>query len=302
MPNAMSINKRPRVLVLGVTGMLGSTIYRVLSADKNLCVFGTLRSQSGKQFFNPEIQELLISDIYVDRETSILNALSFSKPDVVINCIGIIKQLPNAFDYLESIAINATLPHRLAKYCRAIGARLIHFSTDCVFSGAAGNYVEQDFSDADDLYGRTKYLGELNDDHTLTLRTSIIGHELNSSRSLINWFLRQEGTINGYQHAIFSGLPTVEVAHVLKDYVLNRKHLHGLYHLSVEPISKYELLKLVSKIYQKQIVINAEDKFRIDRSLDSSRFKKDTGYVAKSWPQLIQEMHDDYCIFHNCTN
>ena len=289
---------KKRVLVLGASGMLGSTLFRVFSKDPHLDTFGSIREASIKRYFAPELQSALISNIYLEGESGLLTVFAITKPDVVINCIGIIKQMPNANDCLESLAINSILPHRLAKYCDVMGARLIHFSTDCVFSGKQGLYKEDDLPDAFDLYGRTKLLGEVGYENSITLRTSIVGHELNRSKSLVDWFLSQSSEVNGYTKAVFSGLPTIEVARVVKEYVIPNTGLSGLYHLSVDPINKYELLRLVAQTYRKNIQIIPDDKLVIDRSLNSDRFRAATGFKPKPWPDLIKDMHDQYLLTH----
>jgi dTDP-4-dehydrorhamnose reductase len=291
-------NSRKRVLVLGASGMLGSTLFRAFSRDPEIQAFGSIREASAKRHFLPELHDALIPNVHLDGESGLLTAFTVAKPDVVVNCIGIIKQLPNANDHLESLAINATLPHRLAKYCDATGARLVHFSTDCVFSGRQGNYREEDFPDAYDLYGRTKFLGEVSYESSVTLRTSIIGHELDRSKSLVDWFLSQSGEVNGFTKAVFSGLPTIEVARVVKEYVIPNRELSGLYHLSVDPINKYDLLRLVASTYGKSIKITADDKLVIDRSLNSDRFRTATGFKPKPWPKLIKDMHKEYLLTH----
>lgn len=290
------IKRKAHVLVLGATGMLGSTLFRTFSKDSSFVTFGTLREEGDSRHFPIELRDAIIPKVYLEGEASLLRALSIAKPDVVINCIGIIKQLPAANDNLESLAINSTLPHRLAKYCDAIGARLIHFSTDCVFSGRQGLYKEDDFPDAYDLYGRTKFLGEVSYENSTTIRTSIIGHELSRSKSLIDWFLSQSGEVKGFTKAVFSGLPTIEVARVIKQYVIPNTKLRGLYHLSVDPISKYDLLHLVASTYGKKIHIIADDKVIIDRSLNSDRFRAATGFKPKPWPELIKDMHEEYLL------
>ncbi len=274
--------------------MLGSTLFRAFSADEEFQTFGTMRGSGGDQFFAPPLRDALISHVHMEGEQGLLKAFSVAKPDIIINCVGIIKQLPSINDHLESLAINSTLPHRLAKYCNMVGARLVHFSTDCVFSGKDGNYHEDDFPDAYDFYGRTKYLGELNYDNAVTLRTSIIGHELASTKSLVDWFLGQSGSIKGYRKAIFSGLPAIEVARVVRELVLPNHDLKGLYHLSVDPISKLDLLRLVADIYGKDIQIVPDDSVVIDRSLNSDRFRSATGYVPKSWRELVSCMYKEH--------
>jgi dTDP-4-dehydrorhamnose reductase len=210
----------------------------------------------------------------------------------VINCVGLVKQLADANDPLQAVPINTLLPHRLAALCKATGARLVHISTDCVFSGEKGGYRESDFPDAYDLYGRSKLLGEVDYPHAITLRTSIIGRELSGHRSLVGWFLAQQGTVQGFTGAIFSGLPTMELARVINEYVLPRPDLHGLYHVATQPINKYDLLKLVAKTYGKDTEIVPSDRLTIDRSLNADRFREATGYVAPEWSVLVQNMHD----------
>lgn len=283
-----------RVLVLGVTGMLGNAVFRVFDADPRFEAWGTLRSSAARSYFPAQSHGRLRSGVDVLDQDSLVAALAAIKPDVVINCVGLIKQLADAKDPLTALPINAMLPHRLARLCQLAGARLIHVSTDCVFSGSKGGYLESDTSDADDLYGKSKYIGELHDmPHAVTLRTSIIGHELNSSYALIDWFLSQQGGVKGFSRAVFSGLPTVELARVMKDFVIPHTRLSGLYHVAAAPIAKLDLLRLVAAQYGKQIEIRPDDSLVIDRSLNGSRFSEATGYVAPAWPELIRRMNTD---------
>ncbi|MFZ6047166.1 dTDP-4-dehydrorhamnose reductase family protein [Pseudomonas sp. CR3202] len=282
-----------KVLVLGVTGMLGHDVFKVLGEAQGLEVWGTLRSAGALRHFNDDQRQRLLTGVDVLDQDGLVNALARVQPDVVVNCVGLIKQLADAKDPLSALPINAMLPHRLAKLCQLLGARLIHVSTDCVFSGRKGMYAESDLSDAEDLYGKSKYIGELHDlPHAITLRTSIIGHELGSNFALVDWFLSQEGRVKGYRKAIFSGLPTVELARVIRDHVIPAPQLSGLYHVSVDPIDKYTLLNLVAQVYGKEIEIVGDDQVEIDRSLDSSRFRRDTGYTPQAWPELIKLMRD----------
>lgn len=279
------------VLVLGVTGMLGSAVFKQFSRDQRYQVWGTLRNAGGRRHFPESLHAQLINNIDVLDQDALISVLERVRPDVVINCVGLIKQLADAKDPLSALPINAMLPHRLAKLCGLAGARLIHVSTDCVFSGRKGMYAEADLSDAEDLYGKSKFIGELHEvPHAITLRTSIIGHELGTHFSLVDWFLSQSGPVKGYAKAIFSGLPTVELARVMKDYVIPNPELHGLYHVSVEPIDKLSLLKLVAEVYGHKIQIIQDEQVCIDRSLDSSRFRKATGYVPPTWPELVKMM------------
>jgi dTDP-4-dehydrorhamnose reductase len=168
----------------------------------------------------------------------------------------------------------------------------VHVSTDCVFSGKQGNYTESDLADAQDVYGRSKLLGEVDYPHAVTLRTSIIGHELRSAHGLIDWFLSQQARVKGYTEAVFSGLPTCELARVVRDFVIPHASLRGVYHVAAEPISKHDLLQIVNREYGKNLQIEPDDQVKINRSLDASRFMETTGYVASAWPDLIAKMHE----------
>ncbi len=285
---------KKKVLVLGASGMLGNAVFRLFSESTGYDVTGTIRSDRSKRLFPDFLQTKLLSDIDVESIDSLMHAVGVIKPDVVINCIGLVKQLAEADDPLVAIPINSLLPHRLARLCSVAGARLIHMSTDCVFSGAKGMYLDSDFSDANDLYGRSKFLGEVDYPNAITLRTSIIGHELDGARSLVGWFLAQSGTVKGFRKAIFSGLPTVEIARVIRDYVIPNPELSGVYHVSADPINKLDLLELLARIYGKSINIQPDDNLVINRSLDSTRFRQATGFKPKSWPELVKIMHDFY--------
>lgn len=281
-----------KILVLGVSGMLGNAMFRTLSEGTEIKVFGTARSSSVQRYFAPETASQVIAGVDVENQDSLARVFSEVKPQVVVNCIGLIKQLADANDPLQALPINAMLPHRLARLCELGGARLIHISTDCVFAGTKGNYRESDPADATDLYGRSKHLGEVTYPHTITLRTSIIGHELSSSHALLGWFLAQEGQVKGYTKAIFSGLPTVELARVVREVVLPMPELSGLYHVASAPIAKYDLLKLIADVYGKKIEIISDDALVIDRSLNAERFRDATGYVAPPWPELVKRMFE----------
>lgn len=280
-----------KVLVFGASGMIGSAMFRVLSEKKEWEVRGTLRSNAWKHFFPETLAGKLIPDVDVERHDALVRVFAQVQPDVVVNCVGLTKHHSEAEDPLLSIPLNALLPHRLADLCAATGSRLVHVSTDCVFSGARGGYVEDDAPDAVDVYGKSKHLGEVDDTHAITLRTSTIGHELQSAYGLLEWFLSQQGSCKGFNRAIFSGLPNTEFARVVRDVVIPRPELHGLYHVGADPIGKYELLKLIARVYGKQIDIVRDDEFSIDRSLNSARFNQATGYKAAAWPELIQAMH-----------
>jgi dTDP-4-dehydrorhamnose reductase len=285
-------NSKTKILILGASGMLGSTLLRYFILQSDVEVFGTSRSSHSVRNLPADAQSHVKLNIDVENPDHLLRLFADLQPHVIINCVGIIKQLSGSDDPLNAIPINSLLPHRLAKLCSATGARLIHFSTDCVFSGTKGMYKEDDLADSADLYGRSKLMGEAQYSNVITLRTSLIGHELNSNNSLINWFLSQSGSVRGFRRAIFSGLPTIEISRVLRDFVLPNSGLCGLYHLSVDPINKFDLLRLVAQCYGKKIEIIPDDEPIIDRSLDSTRFRQATGFTPKPWNELVQAMHD----------
>lgn len=283
-------HKKIKILVLGATGMLGNAVLRLFAQSAGYEVVGSARSWSALRLLPADLSDRVICGVDVEHIDSLISLFSKVQPAVVINCIGLVKQLAEADDPLAAIPINSLLPHRLARLCGVAGARLVHMSTDCVFSGAKGMYTEADMSDAKDLYGRSKYLGEVDYQHAITLRTSIIGHELNGGHSLVGWFLAQQGSIKGFRRAIFSGLPTVELAKVIRDHVIPHPELHGVHHVSADPINKFDLLTLISNVYGKKIDIATDDNFIIDRSLDSTRFRKATGYQPQPWPELVRRM------------
>lgn len=284
-----------KILVLGVNGMLGHKLFVNLAADDRFRVLGSARKPaSWLKHFPTHIQQKLHFNIDIHDVSSITGVIEQFHPDWVINCIGIVKPSPLNKGCLASIYGNAWFPHKLADICAVSGARLLHISTDCVFSGLTGRYAETDNPDPIDLYGRCKLLGEVDYPHCLTLRTSIIGHELTSQRGLLEWFLSQSGPVSGYTRHIYTGFPTVELARIIADFILIHPELEGIYHLSSHPITKYELLKLVAAEYGKSIKIEPYDGTFCDRSLDSTRLRSLIHYDPPLWPELVKAMHRDY--------
>lgn len=275
--------------------MLGHTLFRYLSGDFNLDVYTTVRSlKKLSGWLSMDQLKKVYRDVNIQQTDNLERVFADLKPDLVVNCIGIIKQLPQAQDPITTITINALLPHRIALLCGAVGARMIHISSDCVFDGGKGSYTEKDFSDATDLYGRTKLLGEVAYPNCVTLRTSIIGHELNGNYGLVEWFLNQDEKVRGFKNMIYSGFSTIELARIIHEYVIPNSEMKGLYHVSSNPISKYELLKIINWQYGKKITIEPEDSVKLDRSLDSSIFRSLTGYNPPTWSEMVQEMYYDY--------
>lgn len=284
------------VLILGGSGMLGHKLYQVLRNEFEIKV--TFREfDSRLKAANIFKESEIIQGIEVNNFDSVKTLCENLKPAMVINCIGIIKQQKEAQNSKISIYINSLFPHLLAEICTDINTKLIHISTDCVFSGEKGNYTEDDNPDPVDLYGRSKLLGEINYDNHLTIRTSIIGHELNSKISLIDWFLEQNNKkVNGFSNAIYSGLPTLifamEIGRIIKEF----PNLKGLYNVSSSPISKFELLKFVKEIYKLNIDIEPFNDFYCNRSLDSSKYRKETKFNPLTWEKMIEMMYEDYLL------
>ena len=280
-----------KILILGGSGMLGHRLWMDLSKQHETWV--TIRGNPSEFPDVPEFPRQFIRTnvdaLYFDQVT---RAMASIQPDLVINCVGLIKQMGHlARDPLFSITLNAMLPHRISMLCRVAKIRMIHISTDCVFSGNKGNYLESDNADAEDLYGRTKFLGEVAYPHCVTLRTSIIGRELKNKLGLIEWFLAQTGTIKGYKRAIFTGFTTDEIARIISNYVIPNPKLSGVYQVSSDPISKYDLLNLAKTAYGRtDINIQPDEDFFCDRSLNSQRFRDMTGYNPPSWLSMIEEM------------
>jgi len=254
-------------------------------------VFGTIRQETSRELFAPEQASHLVVLEDIEKPEALVGLFAAVRPDVVVNCIAVGRPAPA--DPMRSIAIYSLLPQRLAHFCRLFGSRLIQISSDGVFSGACGAYTEDDLPDANDVYGIAKLLGEVAEPHTITLRSSIIGHELQSRGGLLEWFLSQQGQCSCYTRAIFSGFPTIVLADLIRDVVIPRPELYGVYHVATRPISKFDLLQLVAKRYGKSIELIPDDRTSPNRSLIADRFEKATGYVPPDWPALVDLMFCD---------
>jgi dTDP-4-dehydrorhamnose reductase len=284
-----------RVLILGGAGMLGHKIWQTLRErfDTWVTLRAPLDDYASLQLFDAD---RTLSGIDVTNLDSLVNTFARIRPEVVVNCVGIVKQLPSAKDPALSLTVNSLLPHRLASLSRATGARLVHVSTDCVFSGRRGLYEETDIADAEDLYGRTKLLGEphFGDPGALTLRTSIIGRELRSTTGLTEWLLSQRGgTVRGFTTAVFSGLTTRALACIIGDVIERQPALAGLYHVSSAPITKYDLLTRINEAFGADITIEPSDAVSVDRSLKSDRFWEATQSQRPEWDCMIADLGAD---------
>ena len=279
-----------RLLILGGSGMLGHQLWSGLHARHETWV--TLRRPvadfAAHNLFD-EAKSIQVDDITDD--TALDQAIGQAKPEAVINCVGLIKQRDEASDEALAVRVNAEFPHRLAKRCGETGARLIHFSTDCVFAGTRGNYTEDDPADATDLYGQSKHRGEVTGPQCVTLRTSVIGHELGTNLALLDWFMSQRSqSVNGFTKAIYSGFTTLEMARIVEQILTRHPRLSGLWHVASEPISKFDLLQLCREKLGWEGVIEPNDEFVCDRSLNGDRFNEATGYDPPDWKAMISEL------------
>ena len=281
-----------RVLILGGTGMLGHKVWQYFAPryDTYITIRKTMEDIKTYSIFEPS---RTLCDVNAMNFENIKKAVMEVRPDVVINCIGIVKQHYLSSDYELNLMLNSLLPQKLSKLCNEIKSKLLHVSTDCVFSGKQGLYTEKDQPDPVDLYGRTKLSGEVTGKGVLTFRTSIIGRELYSTNGLVEWFLSAGKEIKGYTNAVFSGFTSLELAHIFAEVLEQNKLLEGIYHLSSTPISKYDLLMLLRDELKLKTKIIPTDEPVIDRSLNNSKFCLQTAFTPPTWQKMIHDMAND---------
>jgi len=293
------MNTRPNstspqtVLVLGASGLLGNAVLRVLAQSPALRVVGTLRSDAVLSRLSAVTDAKVVLPVDATKFADLQKVMDDVQPTVLVNCVGATKHIEAGNDPSAAYMSNAVLPHTLAALTANAGCRLIHVSTDCVYRGTKGMYRESDLPDATDVYGQSKAAGEVYYRNSITIRTSIIGHEIDTRRSLVEWFLMQGAECKGFRKAFFSGFPTVTLARVIRDYVIPRPEMHGLWHAAAPRVDKFDLLSMIARQYGKKITIHPDDNFLMDRALDGTRFREATGFVSPQWPELIAEMHED---------
>ncbi|MBV9453471.1 MAG: SDR family oxidoreductase [Rubrobacter sp.] len=277
-----------RILILGGDGMLGHRLLVHLQ-DRHETKVTLRRELAAYEHYGLFTLENSYGSVEAKDTGRLLEVVGDFRPEAVVNAVGIVKQRGAAKEAIPSLEINSLLPHRLAILCRVVGARLVHLSTDCVFSGCKGNYTEGDIPDPEDLYGRTKLLGEVTDAGCVTLRTSIIGLELSRRTGLIEWFLAQRGEIRGFTKAIYTGLTTAEMSRVIERVLVEHPHLSGMWQVASVPTNKYDLLVRFSEVLGRDDVrIVPDDTVRIDRSLLPVAFEEATGYSAPGWTEMLK--------------
>ena len=285
-----------KVLVLGASGMLGNAVYRNFQERPDIELTGVLRSNKARRTLRESATARLIIDPNFTSNEVLRTIMDSVAPDEIINCVGYVKQRVQKNSSLEQIFLNSFFPHQLSELAFGVGARLCHVSTDCVFSGEKGGYAETDRPDPLDFYGATKWVGEISGERNLTLRTSIIGHELKNRSGLLEWFLSQRGEVDGFTNAIFSGVTTLEFSELYYQLITKHQRLMGLFHVASEPISKFDLLSLIKDIYAVDVDLTPNGKIRIDRSLNGSLLKSITGYSHPNWSDAIRAMYANHQI------
>lgn len=286
-----------RVLVLGAAGMLGHKLVQRLS--RTFTTFGSIRQATppdGAAARAAYEKAQLIFNIDASVPEHLDRALDAAQPTVVVNAIGIVKQTEAAKDPIAQISINALLPHQIAQACRSRGRRIrfIHFSTDCVFSGQRGPYSEKETPDPQDLYGRSKLLGEVGGPKCLTIRSSLVGRELRGRSSLIEWVMSQRGgRIKGYTGALYTGFTTAAMSDIVARLISDFPDLDGVWHVASEPIDKYRLIQIVNDEFRLGIDIQRDESFLCDRRLDGRRFAEKTQYLAPPWEKMIEDLRND---------
>lgn len=289
-----------RILILGVSGLIGHKLFQELIPDFE--VFGTLHKSKNfygniSLFSKPNI----IENVNVVEFEILKGILRATNPDVIINCVGITKRKDEINDPFTALTINSVFPHQLANWAKDNGKKILHFSTDCVFDGKVGNYNESSLTTAEDIYGRTKALGDIKYSHTLTIRSSFIGQELFGKTELLEWFLSQKGKkILGFRNTFYSGVSTMVMARVVRDIILNYSNLSGLYHLApVKPISKYDLLCIAKEAYDIDVDIIPEDDHVHFPTLDGSKLRSKIDLKIPSWQEMMLELSSDKAYYLN---
>lgn len=287
------------MLILGASGMIGHRMWATLGERHE--AIGVLRRQElGPLSMIPGIaNKKALLGVEIQDISKLTKVIADTKPDIVLNCVGIVKQLKDSSDHMKSIALNALFPHQLAKVCADHNARMIQFSSDCVFDGLKGNYKESDFPNAQDLYGRSKALGEVDYmKNVVTMRTSSIGREVFPHGGLVEWFLSNKGkSITGYKQAIYSGFPTQRLGNIISDYIIPNKELTGVLQVAGTPIDKFSLLTMIKDHFQLNIEIMANDQVKVERGLNFDNFSKLTGFKSPTWKEMMKDLEVDFDIY-----
>ena len=284
-----------RILILGGTGMLGHQLYQHLSS-RFPDTYATIRQSCSNYKLGKLINSgRIIESVDVTEFPVLTGIMKCVRPDVILNCIGVTKRRKEANEAIHAVTLNSLLPHMLAEWGRKNSSKVINFSTDCVFDGKAGNYDDDSATNAVDLYGKTKAIGEIQGENALTLRSSFIGTELDGGTELLEWFIAQTGTVKGFKNAIYSGLTTLELSRVIEKILVQHPGAIGVYNVSSDPISKYELLVLIRDKMHLNIEVIPDENMRCDRSLNSSRFRQEFNYVPPSWKAMVDELASTIC-------
>ena len=285
-----------KILILGLSGMLGHKLFSYLQKQNTYELYAT--TTTNFEIEHPNFKIVNKKNIFFSKTQNIdffKKKITDIKPDLVINCIAILKESFFYLNPLKFIEINTVLPLQISELSKIFGFRFIHFSTDILYADTNKLSCENDKITLEGPYAASKFLGEVKNNNSLTIRTSIIGHQLNNKNSLVEWFLSYRGeTVNGYSNVIYSGLPTTEISKIIHEKIIPNVNLKGIINISSNPISKFELLKKIKKYYNKKVKINIDNSAISNRSLDSNLFSNKTGYLAPDWDVLVKEMFNDF--------
>jgi len=285
--------KSMKIIILGCSGLLGNTITKYFLGINDFETYPIIRDSSKIKFFGKNFYKNFIEIKNVFDLSGFEKKIKPLRADIIINCLGVTNKFfsknPNMIQ--NFIKINSLFPHQLYQLCSELNIRLIHFSSDCIFSGKKGSYSEFDIPDPIDIYGKSKLLGELDYEKCLTIRKSVIGHEILSKNGLLEWFIDQKNDVKGFKKVLFSGLTTLELSRILEKHIIPMNDLNGIINVTGKSITKYDLLKKIAKFYKKSIKVIPDESVEIDRSLDGSNFTRLSGYSPKSWDELIISMH-----------
>jgi dTDP-4-dehydrorhamnose reductase len=279
-----------RLLILGGTGMLGHNLWKYFSGrypDTYTTIRQSCKSYETGGIFN---SNRVIDSVDASDFLELKGVMKCIQPDFILNCIGVTKRREEVSEAIRTITLNALLPHKLGEWGKNNSAKVINFSTDCVFDGVHGNYTEKSPTNATDLYGKTKALGEIQGNNALTLRSSFIGTELVAGTELLEWFLSQIGIVQGFKNAIYSGFTTLELSRIVENIVVHYPEVNGIYNISSDPISKFDLLMLIRDKMLLDVDIIPNETFRCNRSLDSTKFRKEFNYTPPTWGAMIDEL------------
>jgi len=289
-----------KILILGAGGMLGHKLYQTLSKtyDDVIPVFRKNKEHYHK--FNLYKPEKMIGNTDVTDQSKLLAVLNSVKPDIICNCIGKTTRKINSEDSQSVIYLNSFLPHFISKWSSENNSYFIHFSTDCVFSGKNGPYKPNDFRDSRDLYGLSKILGETNSKYGLTIRTSIVGREIENQTEFFEWiFSSKNKSVSGYKNVFYSGVTTNYLSEVVAQLITKDSKSHGLLQVASPPISKLNLIKKVNSLFGLGMKINTDASKVSNKILSPVKFTITSGIKTQTWDEMLNTLKKENSYYEN---